>query len=351
MSKNGIMAPQFSKIFIAGLGLIGGSIARKLKQTAPNTKIIGLGKNNDTAISALELGFVDEYVSNFSELAAKCTQNDLIILAFPLAITADFFEKTQDFLNQNTPIITDVGSVKAEIIEIAKKYLSDQALRNFIPGHPIAGTEKTGVHAGFAELFIGKKTILCPENYTCQQAIEKVTKLWQSLGANIEIMPASQHDLIYAEISHLPQFLAFAYSSLLQEHHNQIIETKINKDAKFQRFYRIAKSSPEIWRDIFNMNRANLKFVLTKFITQLNANCVSDTQTVTNTAIENELIVNLPRLIVSSLQQIAQYPSYAGSGYTDFTSISQNFQPSLDLFKLKDEFLQKVEILSNPYGI
>lgn len=235
------------RLTIIGVGLIGGSIARALKRINACDEIIGCGRNVANLETAIELGVIDKYETQINRAVSN---SDLIIVAVPLRSIAGIFKAISKEISPQT-IITDVGSAKASVIADAKQYLG-QHFTYFVPGHPIAGTEKSGVAASFAELFEDHKVILTPLSETNSQAIETVTTMWQKIGATVVNMSVEQHDEILAATSHLPHLLAYSLVDTLNQMNENVFEFAAGG---FRDFSRIASSDPTMWHDISLSNQ------------------------------------------------------------------------------------------------
>ncbi|MBW1678776.1 MAG: prephenate dehydrogenase/arogenate dehydrogenase family protein [Deltaproteobacteria bacterium] len=235
-----------------GVGLIGGSLALSARIKGIFNNIIGIGRTLDNLRRAKELGVIDEFTTDF----LKGVENaDLVVVATPVSLIVPLIEKMLPHLKEET-IITDVGSVKAEIMDKVDGLLLSNVY--FVGGHPIAGTENSGVEAAFSDLFERKKCILTPSKKTNPSALEKVKNLWISVGSEVVFMDSERHDKILGAVSHLPHFIAFALVSFLNdidEFNGSIFEFSAGglKD-----FTRIAASHPFMWKDIALMNRTHL---------------------------------------------------------------------------------------------
>lgn len=243
---------MIDKLVIFGVGLIGGSLALALKRGHYVKQIVGVGRQGDNMQKALDLGVVDAVEH---EVAKAVASADIIMIAAPVAQTPDILRKLVPHLGSQT-IITDAGSTKSDVAQSAQDILGASAAR-FVPGHPIAGAEKSGVTAARVELYQGKNVVLTPDQQTDPQAVDAVRQLWQAAGANVTQMSARQHDGIFAAVSHLPHLLAFALVDDLAARPNaaQLFDFAASG---FRDFTRIAGSSPEMWRDISLANRAAL---------------------------------------------------------------------------------------------
>jgi len=241
-----------NKLVIIGVGLIGGSFALALRKAGRVKHIVGLGRSRENLQRALELGILDEITDDYP-LALK--NADLVLLAIPVGQTAKILEQIAPHLESKT-IITDAGSTKQNVIAAARSYLPEH-LKNFVPGHPIAGAEQSGANAANADLFRDKNLVLTPLDETNTNALNCVKELWQSCGARISQIKAHQHDKILASISHLPHLLASTlmnhiFSSSTEDSSDDLL---CFAGSGFRDFTRIAGSSPEMWRDICLANR------------------------------------------------------------------------------------------------
>jgi prephenate dehydrogenase len=248
-----------SRLAIIGVGLIGGSLARALKRLNACGEVVGCGRNTVALQQAVELGVIDRYVTHPS-LAVK--EAEMIVVAVPLGTMANIFNAIRDHLSPQA-IVTDVGSAKATVVADAFQHL-DQHISRFVPGHPIAGTEKSGVLASFAELFENRKVILTPLPETDLQANNQVAAMWKHTGAEVIEMSVTHHDEVLAATSHLPHLLAY---SLVDTLANMEERTEIFRFAAggFRDFTRIASSDPRMWHDICLANRAAILKALKNF--------------------------------------------------------------------------------------
>ena len=237
------------KLVIFGVGLIGGSLALSLKRRLPSLHVTGVGRNGESLKAALDLRVINEMAIS----PATAMQNaDMVVIAAPVAQTPAILKLIAPHIESNT-VITDVGSTKSDIIDYAAAILGDQ-FPQFVPGHPIAGAEKSGVAAARADLFDGKNIVLTPSDATSPAATEQVRDMWLNTNAKVCEMSASHHDHIFAAVSHLPHLLAFALVSNLVSRPDA--EELFGFAAGgFRDFSRIAGSSPEMWRDISLANR------------------------------------------------------------------------------------------------
>lgn len=250
---------MLKKLVIFGVGLIGGSVALALKKQAHAPLCVGVGRNQASLDQALALQIIDAATT---DIAMALMNADMVLIAAPVAQTKSILQSIKPHLSKQT-IITDAGSIKTDILAIAKEVLGEQASQ-FVGGHPIAGAEKSGPTAAMADLYIGKHVVLTPTAENSTEQINQVRQLWQTCGANVIEMPAEKHDGIFATVSHLPHLLAFA---LVED-----IASRDNADVLFQfaasgfrDFTRIAGSNPEMWRDISFANKAALLSEITRY--------------------------------------------------------------------------------------
>ena len=247
------------RIGVVGLGLIGGSVASGLKKRKLVEQIIGYDKDAATLASALEAGVIDCAASSVAD-SAKCV--DIMIIAVPVLSVQSILEQIP--LNK---IITDVGSVKAPIIE-ASRIAYGKVPEKLVPGHPIAGSEKQGITSANPDLFENHMVILTPLKSTDENATEIIRKLWLSLGSQVIEMSAARHDNILAQTSHLPHLLAYALVEALSSRGDNMEVLKFAAGG-FRDFSRIAASDPIIWRDIFKANRSEVIKALDRFLEEI----------------------------------------------------------------------------------
>ena len=239
--------------------MIGGSVASGLKKRKLVEQIIGYDKDAASLASALEAGVIDCAASSVAD-SAKCV--DIMIIAVPVLSVQSILEQIP--LNK---IITDVGSVKAPIIE-ASRIAYGKVPEKLVPGHPIAGSEKQGITSANPDLFENHTVILTPLKSTDENATEIIRKLWQSLGSQVIEMSAARHDNILAQTSHLPHLLAYALVEALSSRGDNMEVLKFAAGG-FRDFSRIAASDPIIWRDIFKANRSEVIKALDRFLEEI----------------------------------------------------------------------------------
>ena len=243
------MNNTFEKVCILGLGLIGGSIGLAIKRSNISNQITGYARSNSTLERAIDLGLVDSVRDNLKDAV---NNSDLVILATPLSTFRELVEEMSPFLKKGC-IITDTGSAKLTVIEDLKDILPNGV--EFVPGHPIAGTEESGPDAGFAELFDNRWCILTPTEDNSSNAVDLVKDFWESIGSKVEIMDPMHHDKVLAITSHIPHLIAFNIVGTANNLAN-ITEKEVVKYSAggFRDFTRIAASDPKMWSDIFTYN-------------------------------------------------------------------------------------------------
>jgi len=250
----------FKQVTIVGVGLIGGSLALSARGNGSFDHVIGIGRTRDNLQKAKERGVIDDYTLN---LAEGVKESDLIVIATPVCTVVPLIEKMLPHLKENA-LVTDVGSVKGSIMKKVDALPFSNI--HFVGGHPIAGTENSGVEAAFMGLFNGRKCILTPSKRTDPVALEKIKALWISVGSDVVTMDSEHHDRIMAAVSHLPHMIAFTLVNFLSGIDNSR-ESIFNFSAGgLKDFTRIAASDPVMWRDIALMNKTNLVELLDGYV-------------------------------------------------------------------------------------
>ena len=240
---------MLNKLALIGVGLIGGSFALGLREAGLVREIAGVGRSAENLSAALGMYVID---APFVDAAAAVHDADVVMLAVPVGRMGQIMQTIAPKLAAHT-IVTDVGSTKQNVIALARENLGANMSR-FVPGHPIAGAEKSGVKAARGDLFQTRNVVLTPVAETDAAAVESVAALWRGLGAQVTQMPAALHDEVFAAVSHLPHVLAFALVDYIANQSNaeQLFSFAAGG---FRDFTRIAGSSPEMWRDICVANR------------------------------------------------------------------------------------------------
>jgi prephenate dehydrogenase len=253
-----VAAFSFNKLVIFGVGLIGGSLARALRERAGATgEVVGIGRSMKSVERALELGVIDLAVllDDDSALEQALRDADFVLIAAPVAQTEPLLRRIAPFLDART-IVTDAGSTKNDAVAAARAALGDRAAQ-FVPGHPIAGRESSGVDAALPDLYVDRNVVLCPLPENTPESVERVAAMWLATGASVHRMSAEQHDGVFASVSHLPHVLSFALVEQILEAPDAALKFSFAAGG-FRDFTRIAASSPEMWRDVCIANRAAL---------------------------------------------------------------------------------------------
>ncbi len=238
-------------------------MALAAKQHHLVAEIVGTGRNEAELATAVRLGVIDRYDLNISTAVAGA---DLVIVAVPLGAIRAVFEQIKGHL-RDTAVLTDVGSAKVSVIDDALAVFGDLP-PGFVPGHPIAGTEKRGVEAAFAALFDQRNVILTPTKSSQAEAIATVSQFWTRCGANVITMDPQHHDEVLAATSHLPHVLAFTMVNTLSRLHGPT-EAFRYAAGGFRDFTRIASSDPVMWRDVCLANAEATLMVLDRYIADL----------------------------------------------------------------------------------
>lgn len=258
-------APMISTLAVIGVGLIGGSWIRALRMAGQVGQVIGCGRNEDNLLRARQLGVIDSYTRDPAQAVANA---DLVVVAVPLSAMGEVFARIADHLPE-AAVVTDVGSAKASVAEQARAHLGAR-LADFVPGHPIAGTEKSGVEASFPDLYRGRRVILTPLAETRADAVERVRSAWQVAGATVSTMSVEHHDEVLAATSHLPHVLAYGLVDSLSRwtDREEIFQYAAGG---FRDFTRIASSDPVMWRDICLANHEAVADALERYTADLTA--------------------------------------------------------------------------------
>jgi len=253
----------FQRVALIGLGLIGSSIARAVREAMPAVELHGYDADPDVCRRAAQLELVDILPD---DAAGAVEGADLVLLCVPVGAMAEAANAVSAHIALGA-VVSDVGSCKSPVANVLKLALPGALV---IPGHPIAGTENSGPDAGFAGLFRNRWCILTPEPGTDPSAVERLAAFWRALGAKVEIMDALRHDLVLAVTSHLPHLIAYTIVGTAS-HLEAVTEGEVIKYSAggFRDFTRIAASDPTMWRDIFLSNRDAVLDVLGRFLGDL----------------------------------------------------------------------------------
>ncbi|NCS66485.1 MAG: prephenate dehydrogenase/arogenate dehydrogenase family protein [Hydrogenophilales bacterium CG03_land_8_20_14_0_80_62_28] len=251
------------RLAVLGVGLIGGSVALALKQAGAVRQVIGYGRDRANLDAARSLGIVDEIADSPEQAVAGA---DGVLLAMPVGAMAETFVRIAPHLAADA-LLTDAGSTKQDVIAAARRGLGEQVGR-FVPGHPIAGAEKSGALAARADLYAGRNVILTPLPENAAATVAAVADLWRACGARLMEMTAAEHDRVFAAVSHLPHLAAFALVDELASRPQAGLYFRL-AGSGFRDFTRIAASSPEMWRDIALANREALAAELDAYVSRL----------------------------------------------------------------------------------
>lgn len=254
---------MIERLCIIGVGLIGGSLALALRKAGVVGEVVGCSRRTANLERARGLGVIDRFDT---EVARAVEGADIVVIASPLGAVRGIFEAMRDGLAPDA-IITDVGSAKRCIVEDARAVFAEVPAQ-LVPGHPIAGKEKSGVEASSAELFENHRVILTPVSETNPEATRRIEQMWLATGAEVTKLDPDYHDEVLAATSHLPHLLAYTLVDTLgrMDQHDEIFRFAAGG---FRDFTRIASSDPTMWHDICLANRAALIKVLERFETEL----------------------------------------------------------------------------------
>ena len=255
-----------NRLVVIGLGLIGSSLAASARNKGLAKEVIGISRRQSTLEIALNNGIVDRCADNLEQIAGELSEGDIVVIGVPTLSVPKVLQECVSLLSPGVTI-TDVASVKESVVNSAQE-LFGYVPPQLVPGHPIAGSEKSGVTAANPDLFVDHRVILTPIETTLDSHIERTTKLWQSVGALVSSMPVKEHDQILAATSHLPHFLAYALVDTLA---GMSEKTDIFRYAAggFRDFTRIAASDPIMWRDIAIANKDAVIQVMDKMMNNL----------------------------------------------------------------------------------
>ncbi len=244
--------PLINRLAIIGVGLIGGSLALALRRQGMVGEVVGIGRGEANLRRGVELGVIDRYSLDPCEGVRGA---DLIFIATPVCTIAGIIARIAPFLSPGA-IVTDGGSVKEEIVAASEPLMPSGTF--FVGGHPIAGTEHSGVEAAFADLYENRRCILTPTPQTDPTALALVSRIWEAAGSQVVLMDVHKHDRVLAAISHLPHMVAYSLVNAVGGY-DRFDESILRYSAGgFRDFTRIASSDPVMWRDIALMNREAL---------------------------------------------------------------------------------------------
>lgn len=258
--------PSVNKLVIIGIGLIGGSLATGLKQRGGCREVIGIARHQQTCDDAVRLGVVDRAYDNLQAIAGELTSGDVVFISVPTLSVDQVLHQVRELVSPEVTI-TDGASVKGSVQKAVERIYGEIPAQ-FVPGHPIAGSEKSGVTAANPNLYINHRVILTPSAATGTAHLQRVTAMWQAVGAEVLEMSVTEHDDVLAATSHLPHAIAYALVDTLAQ---DIGNPNIFRYAAggFRDFTRIASSDPIMWHDIMRANKNSVLTALDLFIENL----------------------------------------------------------------------------------
>ncbi|MER9066632.1 prephenate/arogenate dehydrogenase family protein [Mesorhizobium sp. M0902] len=259
-------SPMFEKIALVGIGLIGSSLARVIRREGLAGQVAISTRSDATLARASQLGLGDTYTPDAKEAVRDA---DLVIVSVPVGSSGTVAAEIAPALKKGA-ILTDVGSTKASVIAQMQPHVPDGV--HFIPGHPLAGTEKSGPDAGFAELFENRWCIFTPLPGTDPAALEKLSEFWRRCGSNIDTMDPQHHDMTLAIVSHLPHIIAYNIVGTADDLESVTKSEVIKYSASgFRDFTRLAASDPTMWRDVCLHNKDAILEMLARFSEDLSS--------------------------------------------------------------------------------
>ncbi|HNS32041.1 MAG TPA: prephenate dehydrogenase/arogenate dehydrogenase family protein [bacterium] len=248
---------KFKNTGIVGLGIIGGSLAVEIKKRKISERVTGFSRRTETLARAMKDGIIDEYFPDFEEGLRNL---DFLILATPIDVIKEYFVKISR--QKSSVLVTDVASVKEKIVKESEEILGKNS--NFVPSHPMAGSEKSGIESIKENLFEGRNVIITPGDNTKEKNILKVKNFWEALGAKTLFLSPCEHDRLIGLTSHLPHVAVYCLISLLRKAESRDILFKC-MGTGFLDTTRIGKSNPELWASIFAANRINICCLIDDF--------------------------------------------------------------------------------------
>lgn len=259
-----LATPLFDRVALIGLGLIGSSLARAIRRKAIARTIVAIDRDPAVVKRVEELGLADQATI---DAGAGIADADLVILCVPVGMCGAVAAQIGPHLREGA-ILSDVGSVKAAVVQAVSEHLPAHV--HFIPAHPVAGTEYSGPDAGFSSLFKNRWCILTPSETNDSEAVNRLVRFWEELGANVELMSPQHHDLVLAVTSHLPHLIAYNIVGTAADLET-VTQSEVIKFSAggFRDFTRIAASDPTMWRDVFLNNREAVLEMLGRFTEDL----------------------------------------------------------------------------------
>lgn len=258
------MSQVYDKVALIGLGLIASSMYWAMKRGNLAGEVTGYARSAETRATAREIGLCDRVCDTLEEAVSGA---DVVVLCVPVGVMGAVAGEIAPMLSPGVTV-TDVGSVKADVIAQVAPHLPEGV--HFIPGHPLAGTEHSGPRSGFAELFDNRWCLLVPVEGTDPDAVARLRRLWEGIGANVEEMDAEHHDLVLAVTSHAPHLIAYTMVGVADDL-RRVTDSEVVKysAAGFRDFTRIAASDPTMWRDVFLTNKEATLEILGRFTEEL----------------------------------------------------------------------------------
>jgi cyclohexadieny/prephenate dehydrogenase len=258
------MAVIYDRVALIGLGLIAGSMAHAMRRGGLAGEIVGTARSAETREIARKIGLCDRIVDTSAEAVEGA---DLVVLCVPVGAMGSVAREIAPHLAPGATV-SDVGSVKRDVIAEVAPHLPEGV--HFVPAHPLAGTEHSGPTSGFAELFDNRYTLLTPADGTDPAAVDRLRRLWEGCGANVEEMDADHHDLVLAVTSHTPHLIAYTMVGVADDL-RRVTDSEVIKysAAGFRDFTRIAASDPTMWRDVFLTNKDATLEILGRFTEEL----------------------------------------------------------------------------------
>ncbi|KZY25304.1 cyclohexadienyl dehydrogenase [Sulfitobacter sp. HI0040] len=258
------MSQVYDRVALIGLGLIASSMYWAMKRGNLAGEVTGYARSAETRATAREIGLCDRVCDTLAEAVEGA---DLVVLCVPVGVMGAVAGEIAPMLSPGVTV-TDVGSVKADVIAQVAPHLPEGV--HFIPGHPLAGTEHSGPRSGFAELFDNRWCLLVPVEGTDPEAVARLRRLWEGIGANVEEMDAEHHDLVLAVTSHAPHLIAYTMVGVADDL-RRVTDSEVVKysAAGFRDFTRIAASDPTMWRDVFLTNKEATLEILGRFTEEL----------------------------------------------------------------------------------
>lgn len=254
---------MFNKMVVAGVGLIGASLALDMRRRRLVKEIVGYGRSESNLRIAKRRGIIDGYFLRDTDLPSGV---EFLMMGTPVQAIVPLTEAFLPRLESGC-IVSDVGSVKADIVKGMERILPSDI--HFVGAHPLAGGEQWGAAAAYENIFLGRRCILTPTKKTARAALRKMARLWRLVGAKVEIMNAERHDRVLGVVSHLPHVAAYALVNTLDQSKNEGVDLKTYCAAGFKDITRIASSRPELWRDICLLNRRAVSSSLENYIRNL----------------------------------------------------------------------------------